>query len=365
MNETVALEQEQNINRSLDSVDAADSEHNADIPKKHSVVSKRLAIKIFTVFVACVQSLLIILLLCGAVQYYRHGISIVYAVNLFIKLFAISRAIVYRTLFGVVSVVLYTVVLVFLIKWFVITINRCIHIVLKKDGDDCAIFGAASVIYGNCLDSFRWLIVLIVVNGLLAPCDITGMAIAIMVLVGVVFVANEIFSILLNAKMQAKWVMIALRVVKYILVFAALCLAIAILNSSAVKDLIYGFQKMFNGNVFSDEVEAKVNVYIFYTDLIEPALFIAITIVFLLILDEILQPTNAYYYLTKSKIRISIVLTSILIATHFIFRVLVINGSSFASYMIGEWLQTVSKAYLPLLLTLITWYISYTALRNT
>ncbi|MDE7405764.1 MAG: hypothetical protein K2M89_02685 [Clostridiales bacterium] len=357
MEDTLELSQEPHKEEAVTNMEA-DSQD-----KSHSVNFKRLAIKISAVFATCVQALIVIWLLCGAVQYYRHDITIVYAIKLLIKLFTISRATVYRTLFGVGASVMYIVLLAFMIKWLVISITRCIHIVIKKDGDACEIFGASSIIYDNCLSSLRFLIVLIVVAGLISPCEITEAVIAILVLVGIVFVLREIMIVLFDEKVQRKLIPALIIAAKDIFTFIAMCIIVAILNNESFMDLMYGLQKMFNGNVFTVEGGGEALVYSLYTDIVEPVLFIATAITFIVMLDEIIQPTVAYHFLTKHRIITSIVLTGVLTAGHLIFRILVINGSAFETYMIGEWLHAVSKIYLPLLFMLITLHIAFTALQ--
>lgn len=333
-----------------------------DNNKKRSLNAKILTVKITAVFSTCVQASIIILLLCGAVQYYRHDLNIVYAVKLLIDLISISRATIYRTLFGVIIAIMYIVVLSFMIKWFVASLKRCIYTVAKKDGNAAELLGATNIIFDYCFIVLRFFLGLMTVSGLFSPCAISGAAIAVMVLVGVVYVVSDVLFVILDDQVRSKAAPVILKVSKDIVIYAALCAVIAIINTTAVKDLIYGLQKMFNGNIFSKEGGSEALVYALYIDIVEPSLFIAVAIIVLLVFDEILQPSRAFHAQTKGRLITVIVLTCVLMACQLFIRLLTISGDSFDSHTIGVWLSAVSSTYLPLLLLAITFLLSITCL---
>lgn len=305
--------------------------------------------KLASVIGVLVQAGIIALFLLGAVQFYYRDITLLHAVNLIIKLFYINYGTVYRSLFGAAIAVAYFVILAFLIKWLVQSIKRSVVAVKNSAGSLIDILSEMNVNFNRCLLAFCAVMGLSVVSGLLASGDITTYAIIIMVAVGVMRLTKDILNFVLTGRHG--WFGFVLGALKNLMLFFAVCVMIVYFNNQAAKNLIYGLQMMFNGNVFSGEGGAASSLYALYANIVEPAIWLSIAIIFLLVFVDLLLGSERSKYAMRSKLIAMIVLTLITVVLHLIFKVFVTSGAiSFQTYMIISWLQAIRKTYIPLLL---------------
>lgn len=340
MSETTAVVEENII-----AVEGVSDDNQKEDSKPNERKSARITARITAFAALAVSVLILVFMLCGAYQYYRHDVNLLHAVNLILNLFEINKAAVYRTLIGVAISVLYFVTVGFMVRWLVQSIGRCIYVVKTKDGESellTSMFGNIS----RCIKSYLVVCGNLIISALVSVAEITGIAIAIMVLVGIMYVAQGLIESLL-ATPRTEITAIIMNAVKDVLLFTVMCLIVVYLNNAAIMDLIYGLQALFNGNVFSGGVASFF--YAQYVFIVEPALWITLSALSFKLVYEFATGSN--HFGTKKRVITLMIVIGIALALHLIFKVFLVSASSsFHAYMIGEWLQAVSKTYLPLLL---------------
>ena len=302
----------------------------------------------------------IILYLLGAVQFYGQPLHLINAVKLFLDLFSISYATVYRTLSGVGACALYFVFLGFGIKYLVLSIKSFIP--QMKAGLRVDVSEKAGLLFTTVDRNFYFfnsVCIIVVLSNLPADSAITGMMIFMMVFAGLLFVARGVVRNLCKRD-DATVDYLLLDAFKDAAVFAAICLMIGLLNRTMFKDFIYGADALFNGNVLSVEGGAVSSLYALYDSIIEPVLFVAIAGIFIRLMCGYLRDDAIYnpYFLNKI-IRPLLIVTAVALVGNLIFKYLIVIGSSsFSGTVFTDWLGTIKFSYIPIVMTEVILFIA-------
>ncbi len=318
-------------------------------------VDKAVSIAYASVLLAF-HVVLLVFLLCGCVQFNGRNVDIIYAFNLIVNIFSVTYATVYKSVIGGIMAVVFFVFVVL----FIIRIVRSIRIFIKviQSRNDatslCSInLSLITKLFDNFMVSLVNTFIFIVASNLFGVSEITVMAIILMVLGGVSFVTQGVLDYFYHGKTLynnkfglSDFILIT---IKRVILYITMMLIIGFLNKTAGKDFLYGAQKMFNGNVFGDSFSSTA--YSLYVNLIEPVLFVVITIRLLMIIVNRICQATIVENGTLSKVTSTIVLIAVTMVLHLICRVIIVNSAtSFEISMIWYWLQLVSSTYIPLLL---------------
>ncbi|MCM1368389.1 MAG: hypothetical protein NC184_06245 [Roseburia sp.] len=331
------------------------NEHAPEKTAPETTVPVRTVDKVVSLTYASVllafHLLTIVLLLCGCVRFNGNNINIIYAFKLIFNIFRTTKGTVYMSLIGGAMGAGFFVCVVFGVIFAVRSVRMFTALVKNRNKahEDCRInYGMIKKMFDLSINIFVGTVIFTAVADLLSVNELSGMMIALLVCGGIVFVAQRAVYYIykFDEFVPVRFIFDTLgNAVLYVL----LALTVGFLNNAAGKDLFYGAQKMFNGNVFGGSVSSAT--YSLYVSVLEPALFVAIAIVMLVITVCSVRGTFAVEAERRSKVKAALILLAITTVMHLIFRVFIASGvKSFDISLLSSWLKRISLTYIPLLL---------------
>lgn len=289
-----------------------------------------------------------VMFLSGMAQIFGENLSIVKLVFLFIDIFDFNRAIAYRLVIGSAMGVWYIISLIILIKNLVVSLKS----IKRLEPNFSVLFNELESLLERLCTVFTMVILFCITTNIFSENSFNWLLIAYLIIVCAVKIFTDT-AITCVKTLKIDSTDIAVTAVKNALIYSLICVSVAVLNNATFKDLWDGVNVFVSLNLGSTPVDLLYNGYRL---IILPIMHIGLTMLLLRCIHYQFSCNSVNIKKTNGFILKLIIFDLVLLILQLIFMGL-IAGGTFSGKIFTAWFLTSKNSYLPVLLTLIAWWI--------
>lgn len=299
----------------------------------------------------CLQGILMILYLAGIITLFGDSVDIVSVFEIIEDLFRFNRASAYYILTGFAFAIIYIVMFIFMVRSFVISVRNCA--LLKKMTPPY--IRIAMVEFSERLSEmfFLYTCVPIAIAAMMGETHLSGAAVAMLVLVPLAQVAQDVVM-RLTADKRAPIGEMLFDIGKNAFQYALFCVLVSLLRAPVFRDFIRGAIILFNGNIgFSGGFFSFL--HLFYIHLIAPVLYVVLlALCYRVIAVSLLDPLELRKRRAHSVMKRAVIFAGVLLGTQLVLGALLANVlEGFSAAMFGDWFLLVRDSHLPVFALLV------------
>lgn len=344
--------------------EAIQEEHAKETEPKETKRPKWSLLQIFClsggIFALIVQTVAVILFALGLFAAFGRNVTIVSAMELILLIFNVNKAVVYRSVFGMLLGLLFYALLALMLKCFGVSAVAAVRLLLRRKvtvswyGKLREEFPAGNyfrTITGECLLTFEAICIFAVAATAVTETDYGEALITLTVLFGIVALLRALQRRIARKESLISFVFCGLR---ECMVFTAMVLMIFFLRTSCIKIFIGGCSALFGGN-FNTSGMTRIAISSFYSSLIAPALLCAVQVLFLRLFDNYRSGSD-----TRAVRRKLLILLLVILAFSLVFRCILVSATgSVGLDTFIVWMNTVKSTYLPMVLVMMILLLLY------